>query len=205
MRTPGPPNGHAATREAVNPARRTYPTPTPAPATYNSPTTPAGTGRNHPSSTNNAAPDTGEPIGGAPAPAVNGALKATHIVVSVGPYSLIITRPGAQRSTSSAGQASPPTSKATESKPSGDSTPPPVGVWLKTLTCSVTSKAWKSSGEPATDSGTTTSRPPCNSAPQISHTETSNANECHCDHTCPSGRPASSESNSWMTLWWVIA
>src|SRR6201987_4807648 len=111
IRAPAPANGHATNRDPVNEARRTYPTPTPAPATYNSPTTPAGTGRNHPSSTNNAAPDTGEPIGGAPAPAVNGALKATHIVVSVGPYSLIITRPGAQRSTSSAGQASPPTSK----------------------------------------------------------------------------------------------
>ena len=50
------------------------------------------------------------------------------------------------------------------------------GVWVSTLTCSATSKAWKSSGEPATASGTTTSRPPRNSAPKISHTETSNAN-----------------------------
>ena len=31
--------------------------------------------------------------------------------------------------------------------------------------------------ERATESGTTTSRPPCNSAPQISHTEKSNAYE----------------------------
>ncbi len=123
IRAPGPPNGQATNRDAVNPARRQYPTPTPRPATYNSPTTPAGTGRNHPSSTNNAAPGTGAPIGGAPDPAINGALNATHIVVSVGPYSLIITRPGAHRSTTSAGQASPPTSKATESKPSGDNAP----------------------------------------------------------------------------------
>src|SRR6201987_3188920 len=107
MRTPGPPNGHAATREAVNPARPTYPTPTPEPATYNSPTTPAGTGRNHPSSTNNAAPGTGEPIGTTPDPDVKGALSITTMVVSVGPQALIITRPGAHRSTSSAGQASP--------------------------------------------------------------------------------------------------
>src|SRR6516165_5779158 len=94
MRIPGapaPPNGHATNRDAVNPDRRQYPHPTPAPATYNSPTTPAGTARNHPSSTNNAAPGTGEPIGGTPEPGVNGVLKATHIVVSVGPYSLIIT------------------------------------------------------------------------------------------------------------------
>ena len=42
-----------ATR-STRPGAHTH-TPTPAPATYNSPTTPAGTGRNHPSSTNNAA------------------------------------------------------------------------------------------------------------------------------------------------------
>src|SRR6201993_1738155 len=82
---PGPPNRHATNRDPVNPARPTYPTPTPAPATYNSPTTPAGTGRNQPSSTNNAAPATGEPIGTTPAPAVNGALIAAYTVVSVGP------------------------------------------------------------------------------------------------------------------------
>jgi hypothetical protein len=47
------------------------------------------------------------------------------------------------------------------------------GVWLSTLTRSAISNAWKSSGEAATDSGTTTSREPCSSAPKISHTETS--------------------------------
>src|ERR1700753_2341006 len=82
---PAPPNGQATNRDAVNPARPTYPYASPAPATYNSPTTPAGTGRNHPSRTNNAAPDTGAPIGGVPEPAFRGALTATHIVVSVGP------------------------------------------------------------------------------------------------------------------------
>src|SRR5208283_1209557 len=54
-------------------------------ATYNSPTTPAGTARNHPSSTNNAAPATGDPIGGTPEPALSGALLDAHTVVSVGP------------------------------------------------------------------------------------------------------------------------
>src|SRR5246127_2609435 len=73
IRAPGPPNGHATNRDAVNPAWPTYPTPTPRPATYNSPT-PAGARRNHPSSTNNAAPGTGVPIGTTPDPAVNGAL-----------------------------------------------------------------------------------------------------------------------------------
>src|ERR1700740_912863 len=82
---PAPANGHATNRDAVKPARPTYPHANPPPATYNSPTTPAGTGRNQPSSTNNAAPDTGEPIGGTPDPAANGALTATPIVVSWGP------------------------------------------------------------------------------------------------------------------------
>src|SRR5581483_5816485 len=118
MRPPTPPNGHATNRDPVNPGRRQYPTPTAKPATYNSPTTPTGTGRNQPSNTNNAAPD----------PALNGALKVTHIVVSVGPYSLIITRPGAQRSTNSTGQASPPTSNIVDSRPSGESAPAADGV-----------------------------------------------------------------------------
>src|ERR1700757_665190 len=85
IRAPAPANGHATNRDAVNPARRTSPHASPRPATYNSPTTPAGTGRNHPSSTNNAAPGTGEPIGTTPDPAVNGALIAAYTVVSVGP------------------------------------------------------------------------------------------------------------------------
>src|SRR5690348_8577854 len=173
MRCPEPPNGHATNRDPVNPGRRQYPQLTPAPATYNSPTTPTGTARNHVSSTHSAAPGTGAPIGGAPDPGASGALIATHIVVSVGPYSLSITRPGAHRSTSSAGQCSPPTSKVTESKPSGDNPPIADGVWLNTLTRSLTSRWWKSSGEPATDSGTTTSRPPCNRAFQISQPEMS--------------------------------
>ena len=86
IRAPGPPNGHATNRDAVNPARRQIPNPhAAAPATYNSPTTPAGTGRNHSSSTNNAALDTGAPIGTAPDPAVSGALIDAYTVVSVGP------------------------------------------------------------------------------------------------------------------------
>src|SRR5262245_62017722 len=84
-RAPGPPNGHATNRDPVNEARRQYPTPSPAPATYTSPTTPAGTGRNHLSSTNNAAPGTGAPIGTTADPAVSGALIVAYTVVSVGP------------------------------------------------------------------------------------------------------------------------
>ncbi|CAM3309559.1 hypothetical protein MYSI104531_27265 [Mycobacterium simiae] len=88
MRCPGDPaspNGQATNRDAVSPARRRYPSPTPSPATYSSPTTPGGTGRNRASSTNSAAPGIGTPIGGVPEPEANGALTVTHRVVSVGP------------------------------------------------------------------------------------------------------------------------
>ncbi|MCV7096688.1 hypothetical protein AWC13_00780 [Mycobacterium kubicae] len=51
------------------------------PATYNSPTTPGGSGRRHSSSTNNAKPGAGEPIGAASDfkddTACRGALNAT--------------------------------------------------------------------------------------------------------------------------------
>src|SRR5246500_795955 len=123
MRAPGPPNGQATNRDAVSAIRRQYPIPTPRPATYNSPTTPAGTGRNHPSSTNNAAPATGDPIGTTPEPATNGALIAAYTVASVAPYELITPRPGAHRSTTSTGHASPATINAVDSNPCGDNTP----------------------------------------------------------------------------------
>ncbi|SON64084.1 hypothetical protein MSIMFI_05616 [Mycobacterium simulans] len=85
IRPPTPPNGHATNRDAVNAARRQYPHPTPSPAIYNSPTTPTGTTCSPGSNTNNAAPDTGDPIGGDPEPTTNGALDEAYIVVSVGP------------------------------------------------------------------------------------------------------------------------
>src|SRR6478736_671100 len=93
IRVPAGPNGQATNRVALNPVRRQYPTPTPRPATYNSPTTSTGTGRNHPSNTNIAVPDTGAPIGGAPDPAVNGELLDAHTLVSVATQPSIMTRP----------------------------------------------------------------------------------------------------------------
>src|SRR5262249_13203034 len=92
-----------------------------------------------------------------------------------------------------------------DSNPCGQSAATADGVWVSTLTCSATSKAWKSSGEPATDSGTTTSRPPPSSAAQISHTEKSKAYEWYCVHTCAGGRCGGSESAKWVRLWWVRA
>jgi len=114
---------------------------------------------------------------------------------------LIITRFGAHRSTSSTGQASPATTNAADSKPAADNTPTAEGVWFKTVTCSRISKACKSSGDAATSSGTTTSRPPCNNAPKISYTDTSNTSECHCDHTRtgPTGNRLSTAATNAVT------
>ncbi|MNC46654.1 hypothetical protein D3C75_956800 [compost metagenome] len=49
------------------------------------------------------------------------------------------------------------------------------GVWLSTVTPWSQSRAWKSSVQRLTSWGTMTKRPPYNSAPNISHTEKSNA------------------------------
>src|ERR1700757_4617177 len=90
---PAPPNGHATNRDPVNPTRRQYPQPTPAPATYNSPTTPAGTGRNHASSTKKPRCANGTPIGltvPSTSPATISRTEACT-VVSVVPY-ILITR-----------------------------------------------------------------------------------------------------------------
>ncbi|CNH62782.1 Uncharacterised protein [Mycobacterium tuberculosis] len=110
-------------------------------------------------------------------------------------------RPGAQRSTSSAGHASPPTSNAIDSKPSGDNIAAADGVWLRMSTFSESRSARNAFGEAATDSGTTTSRPPCSSAPKISQPEMSKLYECHCDHTRPGPvNRGSIVSISWATL-----
>ncbi|BBY72432.1 hypothetical protein MINTM019_27480 [Mycobacterium paraintracellulare] len=118
---------------------------------------------------------------------------------------MTITRPGAQRSTTSAGQASPTTTSDAAESRSGESIATADGVWVNTLTSSPASTSCSSSGERVTSSGTTTSRPPRSSAPKISHTETSNAYEWHCDHTPDGGRPASSDPNSCVTLRCVTA
>ena len=79
---------------------------------------------------------------------------------------------------------------------------------MSTVTCSLTNSAWKSSGERATASGTTTNRPPCSSAPQISHTEKSKAYGVKLRPHLIRRQlqaPISSESNNWVTLWWVTA
>ncbi|SHX02905.1 Uncharacterised protein [Mycobacteroides abscessus subsp. abscessus] len=68
---------------------------------------------------------------------------------------MIIVRPGAHLSTTAAGQASPTTASAVDSRPSGESIATADGVWVRTVTCSATSRSWKSAGEAVIDSGTT--------------------------------------------------
>src|SRR5215218_8355616 len=63
------------------------------------------------------------------------------------------------------------------------------GVWLSTVTPSRPSSSRKASGARLTPYGTTTSRPPWRSAPQISHTEKSNAKEWKSVQTSSSPKP----------------
>src|ERR1700712_392683 len=125
---------------------------------------------------------------------------------------LISTRPGAHRSTTSADDASPPTISAADSSPTGDSMPMADGVWLNTVIWPMfATKSWNSVGDAATASGTTTSRAPKNSAPQISRTETSKEYDCHWVTANGTGWAARRGSkkpailNSWVTLRCVIA
>ncbi|CAM4476715.1 hypothetical protein MYBA111488_24845 [Mycobacterium basiliense] len=82
-----------------------------------------------------------------------------------------MTRPGAHRSTTSGGHASPATTRVVDSNPCLDNAPAALGVWLSTLTCSATNNSCNWSGARVTASGTTTNRPPCSNAPHISHDE----------------------------------
>ena len=175
IRAPGAPNGHATNRVALKSGRPRYPAAKPPPATYNSPTTPTGAGRNHPSSTKNPRWASGTPIGdtarSTSAPVISRNDACT--VVSVIPYMLTIRgRPGWRciHADSRAGSnASPP--KTTVCNPSCSPTSgynasavcrasKADGVCESIPTRSPTSSACNSSGERTTESATITSRPP---------------------------------------------
>ena len=66
------------------------------------------------------------------------------------------------------------------------------GVWLSTVTPSVASSSRKPAGDRVTSRGTTTSRPPWSSAPQISQTEKSKAAEWNIVQTSDGPKP-----NQW--------
>src|SRR5262245_22949252 len=63
------------------------------------------------------------------------------------------------------------------------------GVWFRTVTPSLRSSEQNSGEERLTATGTTTRRPPCSRAPQISHTEKSKAYEWNNDHTSSAVKP----------------
>ena len=87
-----------------------------------------------------------------------------------------MTRPGAQRSTSSAGQASPPSSSATDSRPlRGERRDRRRGLGEHVDVFGDQQGVEVSAVSSATCSGTTTRRPPPSRAAQISQTEKSKA------------------------------
>ncbi len=194
MRVPGAPNGHATNRDPVNPSPPPIPArPPPAPATYNSPTTPAGTGtqpavqheqrrprhrrtdRHHPRARHQRRADRrihrrlGRAVGVDHHPPRRPPIHQLDRAGLTGHHQRRRLQPLRPRA------SPPPTGSDSTRRPA----PPPARREAPPVSA-------------ATSSGTTTSRPPCNNAPQISHTETSKANECHCDHTCPASSRLSS-------------
>ena len=79
------PNGHATNRDPVNPARRHIPNAHPATGHIQLPDHPGRHRPQPPIQHEQRRPDTGEPIGTTPDPAVSGALIDAYTVVSVGP------------------------------------------------------------------------------------------------------------------------
>src|SRR5580658_10528539 len=137
IRSPPAPNGHPTNRSPVSPGRPAYPRASPAPATYSSPATPAGTGPSHWSRTYTRALATGDPIGGAspPAPFTSTGPVVTITVASVGPYVFTSRRPAAHRSAQAPDSSSAPDS--TVDKPgtaAGSSTPSSDGTTLAAVT-----------------------------------------------------------------------
>ena len=116
IRSPPAPNGHATNRSPVSPGRPRYPRASPAPATYNSPVTPAGTGHSHSSSTYTRVLASGRPIGTATAQLQSAGRTrcvVVNVVVSVGPYRFTSRhRPPPARSTTPAAAAADSTSPA---------------------------------------------------------------------------------------------
>ena len=176
IRAPGSPNGHATNRDPVNPARRQYPHRHPGTGHIQLPDHPGRHRPQPPVQHKQRRPRHRRTDRHHPRPRCQ---RRTHrrIHRGLGRAVGVDHHPPRRPPIHHLGRAgltgrppTPPTPNPPVTTP-----PPPTGSGSSTLTCSATSKAWKSSGEPATDSGTTTSRPPCSSAPQISHTEKSKA------------------------------
>src|SRR5262249_45879978 len=99
-------------------------------------------------------------------------------VASVGPYVLSIRRPGvAQRATSSAGHASPPSTNNFTVGSSTGTTARKDGTVEKKVTLLALMNSAASKAERTVSPSGTTSVPPTESAPQISSTDASKAIE----------------------------
>ena len=83
----------------------------------------------------------------------------------------------------------------------------PTGSGLSTLTCSATSKAWKSSGERDHRLGHHHQPPTVQQRTEdLPHREVEGQRMTLRPHLPRrQSRSASSDSNSWVTLWWVMA
>src|SRR5215475_11342838 len=135
----------------------------------------------------------GRPIGGAPPPATSGSDQVLTTVASVGPYELIIRRPGAHRATSSAVQASPPTitprksgswSRATRSGTVANAAGG-ISAWVTWNFASTSARCSPSSGPGGGD----TRAAPAGSDMHSSRTDASKLGEENCSTRSP-GRTA---------------
>src|ERR687893_1829078 len=130
----------------------------------------------------------GRPMGGV-TPGTNGSLQLVTTVDSVGPYELIIRRPGAHRLTSSTGQASPPTITVRNSgtpvaATSADTVANAAGgisAWLTRCWVSTCASCSPSSGP----GGGTTNAAPAGSDMHSSNTEASKLGEENCNTRSP--------------------
>ncbi len=146
---------------------------------YNSPATPTGTGSRAASNTYTRVPAIGVPIGAAPSPC-NGALIVAHTVLSVGPYALIIRRPGLHCAISAAGHASPATTRHSSARSSVllsvANTAGGSVAWL--MRCSTS--RWRNPSPLTASAGVSTKAAPLDSAISVSHAEASKLKVANC-------------------------
>jgi hypothetical protein len=161
------------------------------PPTYSSPGTPTGTGAPRASSTYALVLATGRPMGGRPPPGTHAAV-ADQMVASVGPYRLKKRRSGAQRSTSSAGHASPAViSVRNAGSSAGGSTASAEGGRVATVTSSSWRRRRRSGPGARVSRVPSTSVAPAASAITISNTEASKLGEANWSTRSPASTPRS--------------
>src|SRR5580700_5237797 len=214
IRSPPDPNGHATNRSPVSPGRPRYPRASPAPATYSSPATPAGTGPSHPSSTNTRVLATGDPIGGSCSPSPAHAPAVASTVISVGPYRLCSTAPNRwpNRAATRPGSTSPPQNTRRKLPHPAGSAPATNTSSMAGTKCAVVTPADpirpdRYAGSPCPPGRATTSCAPCASGQNNSHTDTSNPAGVLCSTRSagPSRYSACIQPSRLATPPWVTA